>query len=126
MPSEITLRLSQTAKEQLSWLKRHTGLTQWNELCRWALAVSLRDPSTPLVRDITTDSNVTITWTTLAGDHGDVYLSLLKQRCVADGQEPTEAALTKTLLIHVHRGIGFLAGRPDLRSIQDFVRIATG
>lgn len=126
MPSEITLRLSQSAKEQLSWLKRHTGLTQWNELCRWALAVSLRDASTPLVRDITPDSNVAIAWKTFAGPHSDVYLSLLKQRCVADGEEPTDAAVTKTLVVHVHRGIGLLAGRQDLRSIQDLVRISVG
>jgi DNA sulfur modification protein DndE len=125
MPSEITIRLSQAAKDQLAWLKRHTGLTQWNELCRWALALSLRDPSTPLVRDITTDSNVEIAWKTFAGPHGDIYLSLLKQRCAADGEEPTDAAVTKTLLVHLHRGIGFLAGRQDLRSIQDLVTIAT-
>ena len=92
MPSEITIRLSQSAKDQLAWLKRHTGLTQWNELCRWALALSLRDPSTPLVRDITTDSNVEIAWKTFAGPHGDVYLALLKQRCAMDGEEPTDTA----------------------------------
>ncbi|MFE1577506.1 DNA sulfur modification protein DndE [Streptomyces fradiae] len=125
MPSEITIRLSQTAKDQLGWLKRNTGLTQWNELCRWGLALSLRDPSTPLVRDITTDSNVEISWKTFAGPYGDVYLSLLKQRCAKDGEEPTDAAVSKTLLIHLHRGIGYLAGRQDLRSIQDLIAITT-
>ncbi|PBC83977.1 MULTISPECIES: DNA sulfur modification protein DndE [unclassified Streptomyces] len=125
MSSEITIRLSQAAKDQLAWLKRHTGLTQWNELCRWGLALSLRDPSTPLVRDITTDSNVEISWRTFAGPHGDVYLSLLKQRCAKDGEEPTDAAISKTLLIHLHRGIGYLAGRQDLRSIQDLITITT-
>ncbi|MFB4285070.1 DNA sulfur modification protein DndE [Nonomuraea sp. MTCD27] len=124
MPSEITIRLSQAAKDQLAWLKRHTGLTQWNELCRWALVLSLRDPSTPLVRDITTDSNVEIAWKTFAGPYGDIYLSLLKQRCAADGEDPTDVAVSRTLLIHVHRGIGFLAGRQDLRSIQDLIAIA--
>ncbi|RKS78663.1 DNA sulfur modification protein DndE [Actinomadura pelletieri DSM 43383] len=125
MPSEITIRLSQHAKEQLSWLKRHTGLTQWNELCRWALALSLRDPSPPLVKDIITDSNVEISWKTFADSYGDVYLALLKQRCVAEGEEPSDAAVRKTLIIHLHRGIGFLAGRQDLRSIQDLITIAT-
>ncbi|MFF4926863.1 DNA sulfur modification protein DndE [Kitasatospora sp. NPDC001261] len=124
MPSEVTIRLSQAAKDQLAWLKRHTGLTQWNELCRWALTLSLRDPSPPLVRDITTDSNVEISWKTFAGPHGDIYLSLLKQRCAADGDEPTDPAVSKTLLVHLHRGIGVLAGRQDLRSIQDLIAIA--
>jgi len=126
MQSEITIRLSQAAKDQLAWLKRHTGLTQWNELCRWALALSLCDPSPPLVREITTDSNVEIAWKTFAGAHGDVYLSLLKQRCAADGEEPTDAAVSKTLVVHLHRGIGLLAGRQDLRSIQNLIAIAAG
>ncbi|WP_308313243.1 DndE family protein [Streptomyces sp. CBG30] len=77
------------------------------------------------MRDITTDSNVEISWRTFAGPHGDVYLSLLKQRCVKDGEEPTDAAVSKTLLIHLHRGIGYLAGRQDLRSIQNLIAITT-
>ncbi|WP_435270129.1 DNA sulfur modification protein DndE [Streptomyces sp. 1222.5] len=119
-----TIRLSQTAKDQLVWLKRHTGITHWNVLCRWALALSLRDASTPLVKDIVTDSNVEMSWKTFAGAYGDVYLALLKQRCLADGEEPTDEAVSRTLLIHIHRGVGFLHGRRDLRSISDFVSLA--
>ncbi|CAL9578912.1 DNA sulfur modification protein DndE [Streptomyces sp. enrichment culture] len=119
-----TIRLSQTAKDQLVWLKRHTGITHWNVLCRWALALSLRDTSTPLVKDIVTDSNVEMSWKTFAGAYGDVYLALLKQRCLADGEEPTDEAVSRTLIIHIHRGVGFLHGRRDLRSISDFVSLA--
>ena len=86
--------------------------------------MSLRDPSTPLVRDISTNSNVEIDWKTFAGPYGDIYLSLLKQRCLADGEELTDAAVSKTLHIHLHRGIGFLAGHQDLRSIQDLLATA--
>lgn len=121
-----TVRLSQTAKEQLIWLKRNTGLTQWNELCRWALALSLRDSSTPLVKEVPTDSNVEMSWKTFAGPYGDLYLALLKQRCIADGQEPTDEAVSKTLTVHLHRGVGYLAGRSDLRSIEQLVSTATG
>ncbi|WP_406303737.1 DNA sulfur modification protein DndE [Streptomyces sp. NBC_00885] len=119
-----TIRLSQTARDQLVWLKRHTGITHWNVLCRWALALSLRDGSTPLVKEIVTDSNVEMSWKTFAGAHGDIYLALLKQRCIADGEEPTDDAVLRTLLVHIHRGVGFLHGRPDLRSISDFVKLA--
>lgn len=121
-----TVRLSQTAKEQLIWLKRNTGLTQWNELCRWALALSLRDSSTPLVKEVPTDSNVEMSWKTFAGPYGDIYLALLKQRCIADDQEPTDEAVSKTLTVHLHRGVGYLAGRSDLRSIEQLVSTATG
>ncbi|MYW59402.1 MULTISPECIES: DNA sulfur modification protein DndE [unclassified Streptomyces] len=119
-----TVRLSQTAKDQLVWLKRHTGISHWNVLCRWALALSLRDPSTPLVRDIVTDSNVEMSWKTFAGAHGDIYLALLKQRCLTDGEEATDEAVSRTLLVHIHRGVGYLHGRRDLKSISKFVQLA--
>ncbi|MGW7314631.1 DNA sulfur modification protein DndE [Streptomyces sp. NPDC054865] len=121
-----TVRLSQTAKDQLVWLKRNTGLTQWNELCRWALALSLRDSSTPLVKEVVTDSNVEMSWKTFTSPYGDVYLALLKQRCVMDGEELSDEAVARTLTVHLHRGIGYLHGRPDLRSIEQLVSTATG
>jgi DNA sulfur modification protein DndE len=118
------IRLSQPAKDQMVKLKRITGIKNWNTLCRWALALSLQDPSPPLVRDIVTDSNIEMTWKTFAGNYGDIYLALLKQRCIADGEKPTEEALADTLTIHLHRGIGHLAGRRTLKSIDDLIQIA--
>ncbi|WP_327356384.1 DNA sulfur modification protein DndE [Streptomyces sp. NBC_01304] len=121
-----TVRLSQTAKDQLVWLKRNTGMTQWNDLCRWALALSLRDSSTPLVKEVVTDSNVEMTWKTFTHPYGDIYLALLKQRCLMDGEELSDEAIARTLTVHLHRGIGYLHGRPDLRSVEQLVSTATG
>ncbi|GAA4297821.1 DNA sulfur modification protein DndE [Actinomadura luteofluorescens] len=118
------VRLSQPAKDQLIRLKRITGIKNWNTLCRWALALSLRDPSPPLVRDINTDSSVEMTWKTFAGSYGDIYLALLKHQCLADGREPTEENLSHILTVHVHRGIGHLAGRRDLKSVADLISLA--
>ncbi|MFB6692995.1 DNA sulfur modification protein DndE [Streptomyces virginiae] len=115
------VRLSQPAKDRLVWLKRTSGITQWNVLCRWALALSLKDPSTPLVKEIVTDSNVEMSWRTFAGQHGDVYLALLKQRCVADGEEPTDENVAKTLTVHLHRGIGYLGGHKEMATIDGLV-----
>ena len=118
------IRLSQPAKDQLIKLKRITGIKNWNVLCRWALALSLQDPSPPLVREIVTDSNIEMNWKTFAGAYGDIYLALLKQRCVADGQEPTEENVSHTLTVPLHRGIGHLAGRKDLKNIGDLISLA--
>ncbi|MEO3781741.1 DNA sulfur modification protein DndE [Actinocorallia sp. B10E7] len=118
------VRLSQPAKDQLVKLKRITGIKNWNTLCRWALALSLQDPTPPLVREINTDSNVEMSWKTFTGAYGDIYLALLKQRCLADGEEPTEENIVHTLTIHIHRGIGHLAGRQDLKNISDLVSLA--
>ncbi|WP_330320032.1 MULTISPECIES: DNA sulfur modification protein DndE [Streptomyces] len=119
------VRLSQPAKDRLVRLKRTTGITQWNVLCRWALVLSLKDPSTPLVKDIVADSNVEMTWKTFAGQHRDIYLALLKQRCVADGNEPTDEVVAQTLTVHLHRGIGFLQGHKELQTVEGLVNATT-
>jgi DNA sulfur modification protein DndE len=116
-----TIRLSQPARDQLVWLKRTTGIKNWNVLCRWALAMSLREPSAPLVKEIITDSNVEMSWKTFAGTHGDIYLALLRQRCAVDGEPLTDESLSRTLTIHLHRGIGYLAGNQEIRTIRELV-----
>jgi DNA sulfur modification protein DndE len=118
------VRLSQPAKDQLVKLKRITGIKNWNVLCRWAFALSLQDPTPPLVREIVTDSNVEMTWKTFAGEYGDIYLGLLKQRCLTDGEDPTDEVLSHTLAVHIHRGIGHLAGRQGLKDISGLVAVA--
>jgi DNA sulfur modification protein DndE len=119
-----TIRLSQPAKDQLIKLKRVTGIKNWNVLCRWALAVSLRDETPPLVRDVIADSNIEMSWRTFAGAYGDIYMALIRSRCLLDGSEPTEEACGRTLLMHLHRGIGYLAGRRDLTSVDNLIETA--
>lgn len=116
-----TVRLSQQGKDHLITLKRRTGIKQWNTLCRWALCVSLADPTPPLHRDIVTDSNVEMTWKTFAGSQGDVYLALLKHRCRADTGRADMTEVGRTLTMHLHRGIGRLVGDPSLSAIEDLV-----
>ncbi|MYV94328.1 DNA sulfur modification protein DndE [Streptomyces sp. SID1034] len=115
------VRLSQPAKDRLIYLKRTTGIAQWNVLCRWALLLSLKDPSTPLVKDIVTDSNVEMNWKTFAGQHGDIYLALLKQRCVAIGEQPTDENIALLLTVHLHRGIGYLGADKNMATIEGMV-----
>ena len=65
-----------------------------------------------------------MTWKVFAGAYGDVYLALLRHRCLIDGDEPTDEHVAHTLNIHLHRGIGHLAGRRDIHTIGDLLAIA--
>ena len=40
-----TVRLDSGTKVRLMTLKKRTGITQWNILCRWAFCLSLLDES---------------------------------------------------------------------------------
>ena len=70
-------RVSAQARDQLIRLKSKTGIGQWNVICRWALVVSLREPTTPTPIEIPADSNVVMTWQVFGGEHNELYLSLI-------------------------------------------------
>ncbi len=118
------IRLSSQAKEQLIRLKTRTGVGQWNVLCRWAFCVSLREPTPPTPIEISADSNVEMTWHVFGGEHHELYMSLLKERCVRDGLETDVETLNRQLRLHLHRGIGYLATPNKVRGIGDLVGMA--
>ena len=99
------IRLSEKQKQQLIVLKRKTGIENWNVLCRWALCMSLADPTVPPKEDIPSDSNVEMSWKTFAGEYSDVYITLLKESHWKFAKNSGEADLLTLLKIHLNRGI---------------------
>ena len=116
-----TVRVSQRGRDQLIKLKRITGIQNWNVLCRWALATSLADPTVPLVRDVKTDSNIEMTWKTFGGPWADLYLAHVTMRASDEVGSTNAEDIEKVFIAHLHRGIGYLAGSPTLRSIADLI-----
>ncbi len=123
-PPVDRIKLSQAAKDQLVKLKRVTKIDQWNILCRWALCRSLAEPSPPSPVAIPADSNLEMTWQVFGGEAGDLLLIALKQRCHTDGLSTDHETLAAQLRLHLHRGIGYLAGDPTLKKIEHFIGIA--
>lgn len=117
------IQLSQQAKEQLSRLKRLTGIDSWNVLCRWGLCLSLSEPSVPAMKKIAADSNVEMSWRVFAGGHGGLYMALLKERCVQDGLSIDEKSVAQQFRVHLHRGISYLAADRKLRGIENLVAL---
>lgn len=118
------VRVSQTGKEQLIRLKRHTGLKHWNEVCRWALCASLAEPTVPAPAEIPTDSTIEMTWKVFGGPQADLYLALMRHRCHLDGLGVDEETVEQQFRLHLHRGIGYLFGDQDLRSVSALVERA--
>lgn len=117
------IRLSQQAKDQLVKLKRVTGIEHWNVLCRWALCVSFAEQSVPPLSKIPADSNVEMSWKVFGGRHADLYMVLLKERCIRDGLGTDSETLALQFRLHLHRGISYLAGNRKLRNISDLVAL---
>jgi DNA sulfur modification protein DndE len=119
-----TVRVSAQAKDQLTTLKRRTGITHWNVLCRWALARSLAEPSAPPRIEITTDSNVEMTWRVFAGAHQELITAMVRQRCAEDGHPLDAETVGEQFRVHLHRGIGYLYGDRAVDSIDGLVTLA--
>ncbi len=117
------IRLSQTAKDQLTKLKRNTKIDQWNILCRWAFCRSLAESSIPSPVPIPADSNVEMTWRVFGGEIADFLLIALKQRCHNDGLGTDRETLASQFRLHLHRGIGYLAGDPSIKKIEDLIAL---
>jgi DNA sulfur modification protein DndE len=118
------IRLSQQAKDQLVKLKRVTGIEHWNVLCRWAFCLSLSELSVPPVAKIPADSNVEMSWKVFGGRYADLYMALLKERCVQDGVGTDAETLALQVRLHLHRGISYLAANKNLRKIDDLISLA--
>lgn len=111
-----SIRVSKQAREQLIRLKRHTGIDHWNVLCRWAFCRSLAEPNIPPPSKIPADSNVEMTWRVFGGRYHELYLALLKERCLQDGFGTNEEVLHTQFRLHLHRGIAYLAGDKRIRN----------
>ncbi|MFB6275817.1 MAG: DNA sulfur modification protein DndE [Halothece sp.] len=118
------IRLSKTGRDQLIKLKRYTKIEQWNILCRWGFCRSLAEPAKPSPVPIPSDSNLELTWRVFGGELSDVLLIALKQRCYQDGVGLDQETLAQQFRLHLHRGISYLAGDPNLKNIQDLVALA--
>ncbi|KAM3116313.1 DNA sulfur modification protein DndE [Phormidesmis sp. 146-33] len=122
-PPVERVRISQAAKDQLIKLKRVTKIDQWNILCRWALCRSLAEPTPPSPIAIPADSNVEMTWQVFGGAIADLLIIAFRQRCHDDGLSPDQETFATQFRLHLHRGIGYLAADPDLKKVEDLVRL---
>ena len=117
-----TIRISQQGKDQLSRLKRKTGIQNWNVLCRWALVASLREIDSPTRMGHLQDSNVEMSWRTFAGDTGALYYELVRLRSHQHGLPTNDEQVDQQFKEHLHRGIAYLAALP-ISSIADLITL---
>lgn len=112
MESLDSVRLSVRTRNQLSTLKRRTGIQNWNVLCRWAFCLSLAEPTTPRPPE-KGEVGVELAWHTFGGADSEIYLALAKQRCQTEGQELERANLNRLVRSHIERGVGYLVARAN-------------
>mgnify|MGYP001573234045 FL=1 len=109
------IRISKEAAGYLKVLKGRTGLTP-NILCRIALCFSLNSPQIP--NTITYDEDgLEFNRFTLLGEWDNLFIALIKQRCVQDGLDPEKDLITQ-FKAHLNNGISLIY--PRIKYLGDF------
>jgi DNA sulfur modification protein DndE len=116
-----TLRLGKQSRDNLIKIKRITGIEHWNIICRWALLISLREPTRPVAPPESAEGGVEIAWKVFSGDLGQVLTALIRMRLRNDGDSFDNDAQV-AVRAHVTRGLSYLASGTDTKTVVDFVR----
>jgi DNA sulfur modification protein DndE len=66
-----------------------------------------------------------MTWQVFGGDAQELYIALLKERCLRDGLGTSEEVLSRQFRLHLHRGISYLATPHAIHGVADLVRLVT-
>lgn len=120
-PPVETVRISKKGKDILLKLKRHTGIENWNILCRWALAASLREKKRPLMVKDSADGGIEMSWKVFAGEHSDVLAVLVMERAITDGLSAKNEDKADCLRAHIARGLEYLGSGSETKSIGAFL-----
>jgi DNA sulfur modification protein DndE len=107
------VRLSAVAKQQLSTLKRRTGIEHYNVICRHALCASLAHVSKVPSETLQYSGGIEIEWGTFSGDTEETLTNLLIVRALAEGREVSASSIREILQAHVHRGLAYLVSDVD-------------
>lgn len=121
-PPEM-LRLGADVRDNITTIKRRTGITNSNVVCRWALCKSLAESTVP-TNPPSQDSAVEMTWKVFSGTAGDLYWWLLKMHCHDRDIPLDEASLNSMLRAHIARGASYLVGDKTMRDASSLALLA--
>ncbi|EHJ11030.1 DNA sulfur modification protein DndE [Crocosphaera watsonii WH 0003] len=66
-----------------------------------------------------------MTWRVFGGEMADILLIALKQRCYKDGLGTDKETLITQFKLHLHRGIGYLAGDINIKKVEKLIELTT-
>lgn len=122
-PPVEEVRISAHAKELLIKLKRRTGLTQWNHLCRIAYCYSIANTSPPPVR-VQEEVGIRMDWKTFAGPYSVEFACLNILRARLDGIDPEQReTVADYFRDHLERGIEVLSNVQNLKDLANVTDI---
>jgi len=71
-----SIRLTESEKEILSKIKRKTGISSWNVLCRWAYLLGVSQDRTSSIASEGKRDAIEIRWETFVGGNSNIYTAI--------------------------------------------------
>lgn len=133
-----SIRLSTNTKQQLSRLKRRTGIPTYNVLCRWALCHSLSQ-SVGVGLDVTVqhqrqdvvldnqsdvEKQLDIDWRVLGGSFCEVFVAVVKQTLIENQMKIDDNIIFDQVKRHIEAGVKQLVANDDIKNIESLLSIA--
>ena len=112
------IRISSRSGALLGHLKTSTGLTP-NILARFAICMSLKDPSIPNPAEFNIDGSE-FTPSVLFGEHEPIYIALMLNRLKQDKLD-LESYFDEMTRAHLNRGV--IALMPRIKDLSDFYEL---
>lgn len=107
------VKISAAGKQQLSTLKRRTGIEHYNVICRHALCASLANSTKVPAETLQYSGGLDIEWKTFAGEADATLTNILIGRALADFEDSSPTTVRGLLQAHLHRGLAYLVSDPN-------------
>jgi len=107
------VKISAAGKQQLSTLKRRTGIEHYNVICRHALCASLANSTKVPAETLQYSGGLEIDWKTFAGEADATLTNTLIARAVTDHGDASSMTVRGLLQAHLHRGLAYLISDPN-------------
>ena len=60
-----------------------------------------------------------MTWKVFGGENQEIYLALIKQRCLKDDLSLDDTMVAEQFWLHLHRGLAYLATEKKVKEVYD-------
>ena len=112
------IRLGSDDRRMIFNVKNTTGIEHFYTICRWAFCLSVDSENKIKKLDGTADGAVEFSWDRFGGEEAEIYYLILKDEAQRLEIKADEDSLYELLISHIRRGLGYLSGNKELKTLE--------
>ena len=112
------IRLGSDDRRMIFNVKNTTGIEHFYTICRWAFCLSVDSENKIKKLDATADGAVEFSWDRFGGEEAEIYYLILKDEALRLEIKTDDNSLYELLISHIRRGLGYLTGNKELKTLE--------